>query len=353
MVDLGYRGLLGERRDISRIACDYLAKSTTDPTAGLELGWFGIGIDEAHGGSGGHFADLAPIIEAAGARCAASVVGWTTGVLGRLLVHAGGTVAEQLLPGVCDGSLQVALPLADPSATARQVTVAGGALHAELIVHGAAEPTGLLLPLTTDDGPVLGLLTSAQIALARVECVDKSRFLHRATISGVELSEVTTVPVAGSHHLLRTLVAQVAALDAVGATRSALSATIDYSLERHQFGRAIGSFQAYKHRCANAYQMFTLAQSGAFRAAQDEDDTLALATALAGIPDCIFVCGDAVQLHGAIGFSWETGLHRYLLRARSAGIIASAGDEVTDALLRHTRSAPNCCLIQLPALLTL
>jgi alkylation response protein AidB-like acyl-CoA dehydrogenase len=41
-----------------------------------------------------------------------------------------------------------------------------------------------------------------------------------------------------------------------------------------------------------------------------------------------------VQLHGAIGFSWESGLHAYLKRSRSAEIIAGAGDELVEAVLR-------------------
>jgi alkylation response protein AidB-like acyl-CoA dehydrogenase len=326
--DLSYGGLVDERREIASMAEDFLATSAADPMAGLDLGWFGIGIDEARGGSGGSFADLAPIIEAAGAACASTAVCWSTGVLGRLLVETGGPVADEFLPRIADGTTRVALPMADPVAAARTVEAGGG-----LVVHGAQRPTVLLVPVGTPDGARLALVPAEQARLDAVGCVDESRFLHRATVTSLDTAEPTIVGGAGAQDRLRELVAQVAALDAVGAARKALGATLDYSLERYQFGRPIGSFQAYKHRCATAFQLYKLAQSGAFRAAQDDDGRLALAAALEGTRACTFVCGDAVQLHGSIGFSWETGLHAYLKRSRSAEIIAAAGEEMVEALL--------------------
>ena len=328
-VDLSYGGLVDERREIAGMAEDFLGKAASDPMAGLDLGWFGIGIDEKRGGSGGSFADLAPIIEAAGATCAATAVPWSTGVLGRLLVETGGPLSDELLPRIADGTTTVALPLADPAATARTVEADGS-----LVVHGSRQPTVLLLPVNTEDGPRLALIPAERAGLEAVGCVDESRFLHRSVVSGLAGGDLRIVGGAGAQDRLRELVAQVAALDAVGAARKALGATLDYSVERHQFGRPIGSFQAYKHRCATAFQLFKLAQSGAFRAAQDDDGRLALASALEGTRACTFVCGDAIQLHGSIGFSWETGLHAYLKRSRSAEIIAAAGEEMVEALLR-------------------
>jgi alkylation response protein AidB-like acyl-CoA dehydrogenase len=325
-VNLSYGGLLDERREIAAMAEDFLGKAASDPMAGLDLGWFGIGIDERHGGSGGTFADLAPIIEAAGATCATTAVCWSTGVLARLLVESGGPLADVLLPRIADGTETFALPMADPATAARTVEAGGW-----LVVHGAPRPTLLLVPVNTPGGCGLALLPAEQAGLEPVDCVDGSRFLHRARVPSE--GELRTVGGPGSQDRLRELVAQVAALDAVGATRKALDATLAYSLERHQFGRPIGSFQAYKHRCATAFQLFKLAQSGAFRAAQDDDGRLALAAALEGTRACTFICGDAVQLHGAIGFSWESGLHSYLKRSRSAEIIAAAGEEMVDALL--------------------
>lgn len=311
---MAYPGLTDERREIGEMAESYLTKSASEPSGGADLGWFGIGIPEEKGGSGGEFADLAPIIEAAGATCASTSVLWTTGVAGKLLVEAGGH--DDLLATISDGSTQVALPVGDPAATVGR---------SELLLHGAENPTVVLVPIAEG----VALVPVEALELEPAPSLDPSRFLHRARVS--DLGDPPVLE--GAHGRLRAAVALVAALDGVGAARVALSKTVAYSLERQQFGRQIGSFQAYKHRCATAFNLFKLAQTAAFRAAQDDDDQLALSAALVGAPNCTFICGDAVQLHGGIGFSWESGLHAYLKRARFAEIIAGGGDDLVDALL--------------------
>jgi alkylation response protein AidB-like acyl-CoA dehydrogenase len=147
---------------------------------------------------------------------------------------------------------------------------------------------------------------------------------------------LATVPAA--HTSWVTRVGLVAALDAAGAARTALSRTIAYAKERHQFGRPIGSFQAYKHRCADMFIELQLAQSIAFRAAGQIDSPLPLSAALLAPEAAVAVCGDAIQLHGGIGFTWEAGLHVHLKRARSDQIIAACSGATADALLARRRS---------------
>lgn len=319
MVDLTYPGLDADRREIAAIAEDYLAKHTADPLAGADLGWFGIGISEAAGGSGGDFADLATIIEAAGATCAATAVPWTTGVLGRLLIAEPGPVADDVLPRLAAGSVTAALPL-DP-ATA-QISIKNGVLSGELTAHGAADPALLVLPVHDGDQPAIVLISGEHARWEDLAPVDPSRHLRRAVLEGVALRGLPRLSGPGVMDRLQLYSGQVAALDAVGAARRSLTATLAYAAERHQFGRPIGSFQAYKHRCAEAYQLLRLAQAGAFRASLDDDEELVGAAVRRGIADCTHICGDAVQLHGAIGFSWESGLHTWLKRSRAAELIA-------------------------------
>lgn len=326
MTDLSYPGLDPDRREIAAVAEDYLAKHASDPLAGAGLGWFGIGIPEQDGGSGGEFADLAPIIEAAGATCAATAAVWTTGVLGRLLLDEPGPTAEQLLPRIATGELTAALALDGPPGgfTADDAGVSG-----ELTVHGAADPAVLVVPVAGDGRPTLVVVPREAVELEALPSVDPSRHLHRVVLDAVSTADLPRLTAPAVHDRLRLYVGQACALDAAGAARRALAATIAYAAERHQFGRPIGSFQAYKHRCADAYQLLRLAQAGAFRAAlsldgSDGDPALIRAAVRRGIPDCTHICGDAVQLHGAIGFSWESGLHSWLKRARSAELIAGS-----------------------------
>ncbi|MFJ4779238.1 acyl-CoA dehydrogenase family protein [Streptomyces sp. NPDC088762] len=105
----------------------------------------------------------------------------------------------------------------------------------------------------------------------------------------------------------------VLAAEAVGAAGQALARTVEYVNQREQFGRAIGSFQAVKHRLADLYVQVQAARSAAYYAAWDPDQGgLALAQALEALRT---TAGEAIQLHGGIGFTWEHDAHLYFKRA--------------------------------------
>ncbi|MFC7306267.1 acyl-CoA dehydrogenase family protein [Streptomyces monticola] len=117
--------------------------------------------------------------------------------------------------------------------------------------------------------------------------------------------------------------AAVLAAEAVGAADAALAKTVEYVKQREQFGRAIGSFQAVKHRLADVYVAVQAARSAAYYAAwaaaagTERAGALALAQALEALRTA---AAEAVQLHGGIGFTWEHDAHLYFKRA--------AGDEL-------------------------
>ncbi|RSS38880.1 acyl-CoA dehydrogenase, partial [Streptomyces sp. WAC07061] len=107
--------------------------------------------------------------------------------------------------------------------------------------------------------------------------------------------------------------AAVLAAEAVGAADRALARTVEYVCQREQFGRAVGSFQAVKHRLADLYVQVQAARSAAYYAAWDPDQGgLALAQALEALRT---TAGEAIQLHGGIGFTWEHDAHLYFKRA--------------------------------------
>jgi alkylation response protein AidB-like acyl-CoA dehydrogenase len=126
-------------------------------------------------------------------------------------------------------------------------------------------------------------------------------------------------------------VAQIAlAAEQLGAMQAALDLTAGYAAQRVQFGRVIGSFQAIKHRLADMMVICEAARSAVYYAACVVDEyradpagvasELAEAAALAkvycssGFHD---VAGNAIQLHGGIGFTWEYDAHLYFKRARA------------------------------------
>jgi len=106
----------------------------------------------------------------------------------------------------------------------------------------------------------------------------------------------------------------------LGGCQKVLEMCVEYSKQRVQFGRPIGSFQAIKHRLADMYLKAENARSAAYAAAKIVDG---------GIKDdpmpevAKAICNDAyryittegIQVHGGIGFTWEHDLHLYFKRA--------------------------------------
>ena len=119
---------------------------------------------------------------------------------------------------------------------------------------------------------------------------------------------------------------------ALGGAQACLDRTVAYAKERIQFGRPIGSFQAYKHRLADMMIEIEQARSAVYWAAcaADEgadDATMALHAAKSFCADTYFICaGNMIQLHGGIGFTWEHDAHLFFKRARSIQTMLGNGN---------------------------
>ncbi len=111
------------------------------------------------------------------------------------------------------------------------------------------------------------------------------------------------------------------ACDSLGLSEAMLSATVAYAKVRRQFGRPIGSFQAVKHACADMLVSIAvsrqLVDAAAQAIAEDREDA-GVAASMAKSHACasaVDIAGKAMQLHGGIGYTWESGIHVYLKRA--------------------------------------
>jgi alkylation response protein AidB-like acyl-CoA dehydrogenase len=99
--------------------------------------------------------------------------------------------------------------------------------------------------------------------------------------------------------------------------------TVDYTKQREQFGRPIGSFQALKHRMADMLVRVQMSRSGAWAAVRayvnGEPDAERLASAAASYCSeaAMAVAGETVQLHGGIAITWEHDAHLVLKRAQA------------------------------------
>ncbi len=121
---------------------------------------------------------------------------------------------------------------------------------------------------------------------------------------------------------LTNRVATATAADALGASARALEMSVEYAKVRRQFGHPIGSFQAVKHRLADALVDVEGMRSSTYYAAWcvatgDAEAALAASMAKAWCSDASGrVTGTALQTHGGIGFTWDHDLHLFLKRAQ-------------------------------------
>ena len=129
----------------------------------------------------------------------------------------------------------------------------------------------------------------------------------------------------------------------LGAMERTLELSVEYTSEREAFGVPIGSFQALQHRAADMFVKTESTRSSVFRAAWAEQDSpdeaaylCSVAKAWAG-PAARFVCGQAIQLHGGVGFTWEYDLHVYLKRVKTLELFyGSTRSQVEQVLQRST-----------------
>jgi alkylation response protein AidB-like acyl-CoA dehydrogenase len=114
-----------------------------------------------------------------------------------------------------------------------------------------------------------------------------------------------------------------AAAEMLGAARRCLEMSVEYAKVREQFGQPIGSFQAIRHRCAEMLLAVENSHAATYYAAWaldagSEDQEVAASVAKAYVGEAArSVCGDAIQVHGGIGFTWEYDLHLYFKRAKA------------------------------------
>jgi alkylation response protein AidB-like acyl-CoA dehydrogenase len=168
-----------------------------------------------------------------------------------------------------------------------------------------------------------GRVAEAAVTVTPQPVLDETRRLATVTADGVEASEVLRFD-GDPHEQIKRLHERAAvaiACDSLGLSEAMLGATVSYAKVRHQFGRPIGSFQAVKHACADMQVSISVARqlvSAAVEAVAEDRPDAGVATAMAKSYTCsaaVDIAGKAMQLHGGIGYTWESGIHVYLKRA--------------------------------------
>jgi alkylation response protein AidB-like acyl-CoA dehydrogenase len=312
---------------------------------GSELGWAALPVPEEYGGLGQDLVDVALIAQEHGRAVQPGPL------LSNALVAL--AVAEcprpdlraAVLPALAAGEETATWAFAEPrqpwDATGIvAVAVADGDGFRLTGVKTAVQDAGIarwLLVTARLDGRLAQFLVSRDtpgLTVRRQRTIDVTRRLDevRLTDARVPATALLTEP-AGAEASVAALLRRGAVLisaDSIGVGERLLEMSVEYARLRVQFGRPIGSFQAIKHKCANMRMWLQTSKAATYYAAMavaanTADAAEAASIAKAHASEAIAaLAGEALQLHGGIGFTWEHDLHLYLRRAKANQVLFGA-----------------------------
>jgi alkylation response protein AidB-like acyl-CoA dehydrogenase len=276
---------------------------------------------------------------------------------------------DPILPSVLDGSSCCAWCVAEgahawtPEAVAMVAESHAGGLRLagvkEYVID--ADVADVLVVSARVDGALCNLLVPAGtpgVTVSTARGLDLTRSISTVRFDDVVVPVAAGWDAAGAEHAVRfglgvgTL---IAGADAIGAAQRLMEMTVEYALAREVFGRPLAGYQAVKHKCADmlcGIEGSRVAAVAAAEALAEEGErggeameaatrALHVLGSFAG-EACSSIAGEALQLHGGIGFTWEHNLHLYLRRIKADealfGSIAWHRDELGRETIRCARS---------------
>ncbi|MFV8162101.1 acyl-CoA dehydrogenase family protein [Mycobacterium sp. 134] len=247
-----------------------------------QVGAAALVVPEELGGAGGELADAAVVLEE----------------LGKALVPTpllGTTLAELALLAVGDHE-----PL---EGLAEGASIGTVAFDADYVLNGDVADV-----VIAADGENLTRWTT--FTATPKSTMDLTRRLS-AVIPG------DTVALGADPGLADTAALLMAA-EQIGAASRCLDLTVAYTKDRVQFGRAIGSFQALKHRMADLYVKVSSARAVVNDAIAAPSATTASLARYFASEALSAVTAEAIQLHGGIAITWESDIQLYFKRAHGS-----------------------------------
>ncbi|MDG1254932.1 MAG: acyl-CoA/acyl-ACP dehydrogenase [Glaciecola sp.] len=335
-----------------------------------EMGWQATHIPEEYGGFGLGYVELVIMLEQMGQYLFCSPF-FSTVCLGAnaLLVAGSEAQKQQYLPQICEGSLTATLAYTGRSGAwdASAVDTIVSVKDNEYVLNGVYR--------YVPDGHTADVIIAAARNADTSEQSGISLFVIDANAKGVTREYLPTMDqtkkqahivfdnVVVSEHALMgeyanawplldkilNLATIATAAEQVGGAQQVLNMTVTYTKERVQFGRAIAGFQAVKHQAADMMLRTEVGRSAVYYAAcvaQEFFDGVSLSgelgeaasVAKSYCSDGYFKnAGDAIQLHGGVGFTWEYDVHLYFKRAKSSQVFLGNGayhrDRIANILL--------------------
>jgi len=348
----------------ARIHREDVAAAADAPTASFDrglweeiasLGWTGLGLRESQGGAALPLVERVVLFEEMGRHLATIPFFSSVALVTPCVIED-----DQLARRLAEGESVVTLAWAEGSSTSLTTAVASTTAHRQgdavrlngvkVRVLDAEVADEIVVSASSEEGVALYLIRTDDAGVTRrpEPTIDGTRRL-----STLELREVSATllvdPSRTSEVLGRVARESSVALsfEALGVAEEVLRDAVAYASTRQQFGKAIGSFQAVAAPLADRYVAIELARALAEWAAvacdRNEDADVAVAVAKASCADAALRTVEvAIQVAGAIGFTWEHHYHRYLRRAlwinQFGGSSSTQRERVASALLDDHRT---------------
>jgi alkylation response protein AidB-like acyl-CoA dehydrogenase len=249
-----------------------------------QVGAAALVVPEELGGAGAELADAAVVLEELGKALVPTPLLGTT--LAELALLAADEPDADALAGLAEGT-KIGAVVFDPG----------------YVVNGEVADV-----VIAANGTTLSRWTT--FTAHRVDAMDLTRRLAR-----VEPTETADI---GADSGLAYIAAILLAAEQIGAATKCLDLTVDYTKDRVQFGRPIGSFQALKHRMADLYVAVQSAHAVVNDALAEPSRTSAALARVAASEAFTKVAAEAVQMHGGIAITWEHDIQLYFKRAHGS-----------------------------------
>ncbi|HJT38438.1 MAG TPA: acyl-CoA dehydrogenase family protein [Actinomycetota bacterium] len=301
-----------------------------------DLGWMALPFPEQYGGLGQSFLDLVLLLGELGRALAPvpflSSVAWCGQII---LAHGNDEQRARFLPQIASGDRIAALALSEqpqgfaPNSIELHATETGGGWRItgekRYVLDAPAADLFLVAACVGDQNKWFVVEEGARVR-------PQTTYDPTRCAGDVSFEDAVAEPLEAPmlHPGLQFATAALCA-EMIGTAERILDMTVEYSKQREQFGRPIGSFQAIKHKCAEMATELEAARAAAYYAcwavsSGAEDAPLSTHIAKSYCSDQLaHLAGEGVQAHGGIAFTWEHDMHLYLKRVKTAQVLLGDG----------------------------
>ena len=266
-----------------------------------------------------------------------------------LLFMANEESKQALLPDIASGANIASLvldALDAPQNVGGKLGANSGVLNGEAGIVLDAHVADTLIVLAQDaDQLNLYQVAPDAAAIKQLTSVDATRKICSVTFSDTPATCIGE-NVEAAVGTLWDYLSVALAHEMIGGAEQLFETTIEYMKMRVQFGRAIGSFQALKHRCADLMLDIELAKAVTHASAQylatGEGDNYSPNMAKAMASEAyLSMAKQAIQLRGGIGFTWEEDTHLWFKRAKASEVFLGTPNTHRELMMTKIQEAQN------------